>query len=88
MSLYFSPLFCDVNLRAEDGVDFSCHRCLLVSRMDYFRHMLNCSWMESGSTDQIKLPIPSRVMTAVIDYIYTDSGALLYGNYSQINLKR
>ncbi|PIK34252.1 putative inhibitor of Bruton tyrosine kinase [Apostichopus japonicus] len=53
----------DVILESDDEVLHHCHRCILVSRVEYFNSMLASSWLESSSTAPLQLPIPSSVMS-------------------------
>ncbi|CAB4004855.1 inhibitor of Bruton tyrosine kinase [Paramuricea clavata] len=65
--------YCDVVMEAEDEVEFSCHKCILVSRLEYFSMMLTTGWMESSEEFvRLKMPIPSRVLKVIIEFLYTD----------------
>ncbi|ESO06175.1 hypothetical protein HELRODRAFT_188286 [Helobdella robusta] len=39
----------DVSITTSDGAEVSCHKCVLVARMEYFRSMFASHWMELGS---------------------------------------
>ncbi|XP_076307674.1 LOW QUALITY PROTEIN: inhibitor of Bruton tyrosine kinase [Tachypleus tridentatus] len=66
------PELYDVCLLSEDRVEFPCHRCVLVARLDYFRSMLGSGWIETNLTDSLPLPIPSKILEIIVDYLYTD----------------
>lgn len=61
----------DVILVSSDNVQFPSHRCILVARLEYFSCMLSLSWAESSSS-KLPLPIPSRVLEVILDYLYLD----------------
>ncbi|CAF0836080.1 unnamed protein product [Rotaria sordida] len=63
----------DVTIISEDGNKISCHKCILTSRLDYFRSMFLADWIESQSNSELKMPIPSDLLEIVIDYLYTDN---------------
>ena len=43
----FRAHFSDVKLECNDGQIFQCNKCLLVARLEYFRHMfLSGVWLE------------------------------------------
>lgn len=63
---------CDVTLRAEDGKEFPCHKCVLCARLDYFNSMLGNPWIESTSCTALDIPTSSGVLQVVLEYIYTD----------------
>jgi hypothetical protein len=44
--LFSRPDLHDVNIISEDGKHLSCHKCILTSRLDYFRSMFLADWME------------------------------------------
>jgi hypothetical protein len=65
----------DVVLISEEGKEIHCHKCLLVSRSDYFQSMLLMGWKESMSEDSVtilKLPISYKLLEVVVDYLYRD----------------
>jgi hypothetical protein len=66
----YSELFdCEIILNEDHSI--KCHKCLLIARCDYFRHMFTGSWIESKST-VIQLPFDVDLMQILIDYLYTD----------------
>ncbi|KAH8038910.1 hypothetical protein HPB51_004022 [Rhipicephalus microplus] len=66
----FDTLY-DVFLVSSDGVRFPCHRCILVARLEYFNSMLSFCWVEHSSS-QLSLPIPSKVLDVILEFLYTD----------------
>lgn len=62
---------CDVTLVSSDNVSFPCHRCILVARLEYFNSMLSFGWAEF-SRSQLPLPITSKVLEVVLEFLYTD----------------
>ncbi|GIY10667.1 inhibitor of Bruton tyrosine kinase [Caerostris extrusa] len=71
---------CDVNLissvneasSSDKKTVFSCHKCILAARLDYFHSMLSHCWEESSRLNNLKLPIPSRILEVLINYLYSD----------------
>lgn len=66
----FDTLY-DVSLVSSDGVSFPCHRCILVARLEYFNSMLSFGWVEHSSS-QLSLPIPSKILDVILEFLYTD----------------
>ncbi|CAF4094468.1 unnamed protein product [Rotaria sp. Silwood2] len=73
MNIYFRADLHDVTIISEDGKKISCHKCILTSRLDYFRSMFLADWMESQSNSELKMTIPSDLLEIIIDYLYTDN---------------
>lgn len=69
----FRPELHDVTIISEDGKKISCHKCILTSRLDYFRSMFLADWIESQSNSELKMAIPSDLLEIIIDYLYTDN---------------
>ncbi|XP_071955936.1 inhibitor of Bruton tyrosine kinase-like [Antedon mediterranea] len=67
----------DVSLEAEDGTTFRCHKSVLVARLEYFHSMLASGWIETSSKTALKLPMPSKALSIILDYLYTDEAARL-----------
>ncbi|XP_064460638.1 inhibitor of Bruton tyrosine kinase-like [Ornithodoros turicata] len=66
----FSHLY-DVTLVSSDGIEFGCHRCVLVARLEYFGSMLSLGWAEA-SQHALSLPLPGKVLSVLLDFLYTD----------------
>eukprot|EP00795_Rhopilema_esculentum_P017123 gene17123-8647_t len=61
----------DIKIEAENGSIFHCHKCILVSRLDYFQGMLGNPWMESNwAHSTIKMPIPENILKIILDFVY------------------
>ena len=45
------PHWCDVIVTSSDGVEVKCHKCVLISRMEYFRTMLTGHWYEVSAVE-------------------------------------
>ncbi|XP_076136323.1 inhibitor of Bruton tyrosine kinase [Alosa pseudoharengus] len=63
---------CDVTLRAEDGKEFPCHKCVLCARLEYFNSMLGNPWIEATSCTALDMPTSSEVLQVILEYVYTD----------------
>jgi len=61
---------CDVTIVCEGDQEIYAHKCILVSRSEYFFSMFSSSWTESSS--QLNLPLDAVIVQNVIDYLYTD----------------
>ncbi|KAG8179334.1 hypothetical protein JTE90_011598 [Oedothorax gibbosus] len=66
---------CDVNLISSEGTVFGCHKCILISRLDYFHSMLSTCWAENSLLGNLSLPISSKAMQVLLDYIYEDDAS-------------
>lgn len=65
----------DVIIVCDDETELYCHKCVLVSRSDYFHSMLLMSWRETSSEDhviKIRIPFSQKLLQMVLDYLYTD----------------
>ena len=49
----------------------------LTSRLEYFNSMFSFGWIETSKNRQLKLPIHSKVLTVLLEYIYRDESSLL-----------
>lgn len=70
------PQLHDVTLTSSDGIEFRCHRCVLVARLEYFASMLSQGWIEA-SQHTLSLPIPGGVLNVLLDYLYMDDSPQL-----------
>ncbi len=72
------PDFSDVIIRSEDEVEFEAHKCILSARLDYFRSMFSCGWIEDNSqrSSVVTLPIPANLCEVLLDFLYTDFDVL------------
>ena len=70
------PEYHDVVIATSDGEEVSAHRCILASRLEYFRSMFCLGWIEtSGEHRRLNLPMPGRVVRAVLEFLYRDECA-------------
>ncbi|XP_071800881.1 inhibitor of Bruton tyrosine kinase-like [Asterias amurensis] len=67
----------DVVLSSEEGILFPCHKCILVARLEYFQGMLGSGWIEASSSDPLKMPIPSAILSIILEYIYTNDAPMV-----------
>ena len=58
-------------------VEFSAHRCILSARLEYFNSMFSLGWIETAKNKKLKLPVQSRVLTVLLEFIYKDESPLL-----------
>ena len=81
-SIFSRPELFDVTIRSEDGQETQCHKCVLVSRLEYFYSMLATGWLESSGTTTLTLPVPGQVMDILLQFLYTDEAPQLTGETS------
>jgi len=60
----------DVTIVCDDNLEVFAHKCILVSRSEYFFSMFCSGWSESSA--QLTLPLPVLTVQTIIDYLYTD----------------
>lgn len=68
--LSYSDLY-DCSIECNNNQSIKCHKCILISRSDYFKNMMMGYWMESKK-ESIQLPFDADLMQIIIDYFYTD----------------
>ncbi|KAK3770373.1 hypothetical protein RRG08_028271 [Elysia crispata] len=71
------PELFDVTIKSEDGQEKQCHKCVLVSRLEYFYSMLATGWLESSGTTTLTLQVPGQVMDILLQFLYTDEAPML-----------
>ena len=64
------PELHDVTIETEEGKEVMAHRCILVARSEYFAGMFSSGWAEA--TSFLKLPIPTIIVEAILDFLYKD----------------
>uniref|UniRef100_A0A8C4NDA4 BTB domain-containing protein n=1 Tax=Eptatretus burgeri TaxID=7764 RepID=A0A8C4NDA4_EPTBU len=74
--------FSDLVIRSCDGVLFSCHSCILVPRLEYFRAMTSHLWRQGISDDVLQLHFRAKVLSLLLDYLYSDFLPEIQGNDS------
>ncbi|XP_075410954.1 inhibitor of Bruton tyrosine kinase isoform X2 [Tenrec ecaudatus] len=67
----------DVTMKSLDGKEFSCHKCVLCARLEYFHSMLSSSWIEASSCAALAMPIHSAILKVILDYLYSDEAVLI-----------
>ena len=77
------PELHDVVITSSDGEEVGAHRCLLASRLEYFRSMFCLGWIETsvaeGESRRLSLSMPGRVVRAVLEFLYRDECAAVAG---------
>ena len=78
--------FHDIQLEGTDGVQTGANRAVLAARSDVFEKTLFGDFAESNS-EVIKLKYSGSVITALVEYIHTDS-ASIFGKKCNVLLAR
>jgi len=60
----------DVSIVCENEEELFAHKCILVSRSEYFASMFCSGWTESSS--RISLPMDPNIVQIVLEYLYSD----------------
>ena len=68
-----SPELQDVTIICDNEEEVLAHKCVLVSRSEYFFSMFSSSWSESCC--ELTLPLEVNLVQTVLDYLYTDDCA-------------
>ena len=68
-----SPELQDVTIICDNEEELLAHKCVLVSRSEYFFSMLSSGWSESCC--ELTLPLEVNLVQTVLDYLYTDDCA-------------
>ncbi|XP_045861265.1 inhibitor of Bruton tyrosine kinase isoform X3 [Meles meles] len=68
---------CDVTMKSVDGKEFTCHKCVLCARLEYFHSMLSSSWIEASTCTALEMPIHSDILKVILDYLYTDEAVVI-----------
>ena len=62
----------DVDSKKQQHL-IACHKCILVARSEYFRHMFSGgNWLESRAAHVKLSAFPSDLTSILVDYFYTD----------------
>ncbi|XP_077287148.1 inhibitor of Bruton tyrosine kinase [Arctopsyche grandis] len=62
----------DANIKCSDGVIIKAHKCILAARLEYFNGMFAHAWAESSGESTITLPMRHKMLTPIINYLYSD----------------
>lgn len=63
---------CDVMIQSKDGDLLGAHKCILAARLEYFHAMLGSGWMETKASKSLSMPLPTKILSIVLDYLYED----------------
>ncbi|XP_055921882.1 inhibitor of Bruton tyrosine kinase [Eupeodes corollae] len=66
------PKLYDVTIRCAGDVEIHAHKCILVSRLEYFDLMFTHTWSETTTVNLTT--VPPEYMTPIIDFLYTLNG--------------
>ncbi|XP_001360463.3 inhibitor of Bruton tyrosine kinase [Drosophila pseudoobscura] len=76
------PELYDVRIVCEDSKVLEAHKCMLVSRLEYFEMMFTHSWAERTTVNMEG--VPAEYMEPVLDYLYSlDTEAFCKQNYTE-----
>ncbi|KAJ6642087.1 Inhibitor of Bruton tyrosine kinase, partial [Pseudolycoriella hygida] len=65
----------DVSILCENNREIKAHKCVLVSRMEYFNWMFNNNWSERSTVNFSSVPI--EYMEPIIDFLYSNDIQLI-----------
>ncbi|XP_044735447.1 inhibitor of Bruton tyrosine kinase [Chrysoperla carnea] len=68
----FSELY-DVKIQCENGQHIKAHKCILAGRLDYFNNLFAVRWNENTNRTTVTLPFPFKIVSIVVEFLYTDS---------------
>lgn len=66
------PEYYDLTIETSDKCSIKVHKCVLLSKVEYFRCMLSGSWREMTAKNSIRLPFTKPLVEGLLDYIYTE----------------
>lgn len=76
------PDLYDVRIVCEEGEVLEAHKCILVSRLEYFEMMFMHSWAERATVNFESVPV--EYMEPILDYLYSlDTEAFCKQNYTK-----
>lgn len=62
---------CDVTIKLERNDEIQAHKCILVSRLEYFNMMFIHNWAESKVVNLTTIPL--EYMEPILDYLYSNN---------------
>ncbi|CAL4062948.1 unnamed protein product, partial [Meganyctiphanes norvegica] len=68
---------CDVMIQSKDGDLLGAHKCILAARLEYFHAMLGSGWMETKASKSLSMPLPTKILEIVLDYLYEDDAGVV-----------
>jgi len=73
----FSKTFSDVRLKGNDSdVEYCAHKVIMAARSTYFNSLFSSGWKEAHA-EVIQLDVPSGVIRAVLEFMYTGDVAVI-----------
>ncbi|KAM8711354.1 hypothetical protein ACLKA7_000488 [Drosophila subpalustris] len=76
------PDLYDVRIVCEEGEVLEAHKCVLVSRLEYFEMMFMHTWAERATVNFDSVPV--EYMEPILDYLYSlDTEAFCKQNYTE-----
>jgi len=68
----------DIDIIAGDGVTFSCHKCILDARLQYFHGLLSSTWIEVVYTVRISLIISAFLCCCIMNSVSQKKSSLKF----------
>ncbi|KAG7158760.1 Inhibitor of Bruton tyrosine kinase-like [Homarus americanus] len=67
----------DVMIRSKNGEVLGAHKCILAAKLEYFHCMFGASWMETTASKSLEMPLPTNILSIILDYLYEDKSPKL-----------
>lgn len=71
------PELWDVTVTSKSGDAIRAHKCILAARLEYFNIMFGSRWMSTTTSESINMPLPTSILTIILDYLYEDDSQKL-----------
>ncbi|XP_063867571.1 inhibitor of Bruton tyrosine kinase-like [Scylla paramamosain] len=71
------PELWDVTVTSKSGDAIRAHKCILAARLEYFNIMFGSRWMGTAASESINMPLPTSILTIILDYLYEDDSQKL-----------
>ncbi|KAK4310898.1 hypothetical protein Pmani_017578 [Petrolisthes manimaculis] len=71
----------DVMINSKNGDLLGAHKCVLAAQLEYFRCMFSAGWLEATSSQTLNIPLPTSILTILLDYLYEDDSARLHQSH-------
>ncbi|KAG0711609.1 Inhibitor of Bruton tyrosine kinase [Chionoecetes opilio] len=71
------PDLWDVTVTSKTGDAVRGHKCILAARLEYFNIMFESRWMGTAASESINMPLPTSILTIILDYLYEDDSPKL-----------
>lgn len=72
------PELWDVTVTSKNGDAIRAHKCILAARLEYFSIMFGSRWNEAVASESISMPLPTSILTVILDYLYEDDASKLW----------